>query len=216
MKAFHQQWLDQAGGIWKAMLSHRFLKMTADGSIPDATFKTWMRQDYLFVRESIPFIAVIVAKAPVKLRNGLAPIIPAFMTELDLFRKNAEAHGVDLENVQPSPTCHAYLQFLMATAYGRSFEEAFTVLYAAEKAYYDSWMEVKKGLKGSSPWQPFIDNWTSDAFRQYVDWLASELDAMAAGKPEHELQRMSEIFAMTGRYEYLFWEMAATSEAWPV
>jgi thiaminase/transcriptional activator TenA len=216
MKAFHQQLLDKADNIWKAMLGHRFLKMTASGTIPDETFKIWMRQDYIFVRDSIPFIAVIIAKSPLELRAGLAPIISAFTTELELFRKNAEAHGVNLENLQPAPTCHAYLQFLMATAYGKSFAEAFTVLYAAEKAYYDSWMEVKKNLKKASPWQSFIDNWTSDAFKQYVDWLAAELDKLAAGKPERELGKMLEIFMMTGRYEYLFWEMAATSEDWPV
>ncbi len=216
MSAFHQQLLEQAGDLWQAMLAHRFLKMTAEGSIPDATFKTWMRQDYIFVRDAIPFIAVLLAKAPVECRPNLTQVLPALDIELNLFRKNAEAHGVNLENVQPSPTCHAYLQFLMATVYGRSFEEGFTVLYAAEKAYLDSWMQVKENLKGKSPWQAFIDNWTSPAFQQYVDWLAATLDELAKGKPKVELERMSDLFLMTARYEYLFWEMAATGQEWPV
>lgn len=216
MSSFHQQLLKGTDEIWQKMLSHRFLNMTADGTIPDGTFKTWMRQDYIFVRDAIPFIAVLLAKAPVELRPNLTQVLPALDNELKLFRQNAEAHGVNLDDVQPAPTCHAYLQFLMATAYGRSFEEGFTVLYAAEKAYFDSWMEVKKHLKGESPWQSFIDNWTSPAFQQYVEWLAATLDDLAKGQPQATLDRMSELFEMTARYEYLFWEMAATGEQWPV
>ncbi|MFQ6115086.1 MAG: hypothetical protein ACE5NG_13565 [bacterium] len=216
MSTFHQQLLVQASDIWEAILTHPFLKNTADGSIPDETFKTWLKQDYIFVRDAIPFIGVLVARAPIELRPNLSQILPALNNELDLFQNNAEAHGVDLEVVEPSPTCHAYLQFLMATAYGRPFEDGFTVLYAAEKAYLDSWMVVKKGLKITSPWQAFIDNWTSEAFQQYVDWLASTLDDLARDKSSRELERMSEIFRLTARYEYLFWEMAAKGESWPV
>ena len=202
--------------LWKAILSHRFLKMTANNTIPDATFKTWMQQDYLFVREAIPFIAVILAQAPLAIRGNLVQVLPALENELQLFRKNAEATEIDLEDVQPSPPCHAYLQFLMATAYGRSFEEGFTVLYAAEKAYLDSWMAVKTGQKSESPWQSFIENWTSEAFQKYVDWLAVTLDDLVKGKNSQELRRMHELFQMTARYEYLFWEMAASSEVWPI
>jgi len=195
MKAFHKQLLDQSSDIWKALLSHRFLKMTADGTIPAETFKTWMKRDYIFVREAIPFIAVLLAKAPLELRPNLTQVLPALDNELNLFQKNAEALGVDLEDVQPSHTCHAYLHFLMATAYGDSFVETFTVLYAAEKAYLDCWMEVKNNLKGSNPWQSFIDNWTSEAFHQYVDWLAATLDDLTKKKSNSELERPSELFS---------------------
>ncbi|NIR50426.1 hypothetical protein GWO43_18110 [candidate division KSB1 bacterium] len=216
MTTFHQHLLNQAGDLWGKILTHPFLKMTADGSIPDDTFKTWMQQDYLFVREAIPFIAVLISKAPVELRSNLTQVLPALDKELDLFRKNAEEHGVNLENVRPAPTCHAYLQFLMATAYGRPFEDGFTVLYAAEKVYLDSWMEVKNNLNIASPWESFIDNWTSEAFQQYVGWLGTTLDDLAKQRPDRDLQRMTDLFLTTARYEYLFWEMAASGETWPI
>ena len=135
---------------------------------------------------------------------------------MELFRRNAAAHGVNLENVTPSPTCYSFSQFLMTTAYNSSFAESFTVLYAAEKAYLDSWMEVKNNLKIQSPWQEFIDNWTNEEFQQFVNWLTSTVNELATGKPEGELRRMEELFLITARYEYLFWEMAATEEIWPV
>ena len=216
MDNFHQRLLSQAQEIWSAILNHHFLKMTAEGSIPDKTFKTWIQQDYVFVQEAIPFVAVLLAKAPIHLRPIFIQILSGLDRELELFRRNATAHGVNLENVTPSPTCYSYNQFLMTTAYNSSFAESFTVLYAAEKAYLDSWMEVKNNLKIQSPWQEFIDNWTNEEFQQFVNWLTSTVNELATGKPEGELRRMEELFLITARYEYLFWEMAATEEIWPV
>ena len=77
-------------------------------------------------------------------------------------------------------------------------------------------MEVKNNLKIQSPWQEFIDNWTNEEFQQFVNWLTSTVNELATGKSEGELRRMEELFLITARYEYLFWEMAATEEIWPV
>src|SRR5881628_3914868 len=59
--------------------------------------------------------------------------------EMDLFESMAKELGVSLEGIEPSPVCHAYNMFLLATAHTRSFAESFSVLYGAEKAYFDSW-----------------------------------------------------------------------------
>ena len=216
MNKFHEQLLHQHQHLWNAMLNHPFLKKTAEGTIEDKTFKTWMRQDYIFVREAIPFMAVLLAKAPVEMRSMFVQIITGLEKELELFHKNAEAHGINLDNIEAAPTCHAYIQFLMNVAYNNSFEEGFTVLYTAEKAYMDSWMAVKENLKGDSPWREFINNWTSEAFQQYVDWLAATLDEMAQGEPEQDLAKMEQLFKLTTRYEYNFWEMANKEEDWAV
>lgn len=213
---FHQRLLATARPLWEATLAHPFLAATADGTISDGVFKTWLLQDYFYVRELIPFMGVLIAKAPPALRPPLADAVVVFNRELDLFREQAEAHGVSLEGQEMSPTCHAYVQFLMATVYGRPFEEAFTVHYGAEKAYLDAWTWVKTHQRVRSPWQAFIDNWTSEAFQGYVAWLASTLDDLAEGKSEQDLVVMEKLFLLTARYEYLFWDMAMSGETWPV
>jgi thiaminase len=214
--SFHQRLLGAARPIWNAILSHPFLASTADGSISDRVFKTWMAQDYLFVREEIPFLGVLISKAPPHLRPRLAEAVMALNHELEIFREQARGRGVALDGVEMSPTCHAYVQFLMATAYGRSFEAGFTVLYGVEKAYLDSWAWVKANQRGPNPWQAFIDNWTAGAFQDYIAWLAATLDELATGKSEADVATMKELFLLTARYEYLFWDMAASEETWPV
>ena len=216
MSAFHEELLRYAEPVWKEVREHRFLAETAAGTIPPDVFARWMQQDYLFVREAIPFLAVLLARAPAALRRPLGEALAALSRELEVFERLAREHQVALEGVGMLPTCHAYVQFLLATAYGRSFPEAFTVLYAAEKAYLDAWTWVKEKQQAMSPWQAFIEQWTSPAFREYVQWLGQTLDALAEGTSETMRAAMRELFLLTAQYEVRFWDMAWEGERWPV
>ena len=207
--------IERLSSIWDRMLNHRFLSETRDGTIAFETFANWMRQDYLFVEAAIPFIAALLPKAPSEHRVALGQAIPALEKELELFRERAEAAGVDIQTVRPSFVNHAYVQFLLATAYSKSYAEAFTVLYVAEKAYYDSWMVVRTGIDRKSIWFPFVENWTSEAFAGWVAYLETTLDGLAEQVGLSERERMVELFEITARYELAFWEMAASGEGWP-
>ena len=207
--------LQRLRSLWDIMLSHPFLLRTRDGEIPDSVFATWMQQDYLFVEAAIPFLAAVLPKAPLSHREALTGAIGALERELRLFEERANSVGVDLRAAPPSFTCHAYIQFLMATAYQRSYAEAYTVLYAAEKAYHDSWKVVQEALDPTSRWFPFVDNWAGDDFAAYVAYLEGELDGLAASVGDPERARMAELFEITTRYEIAFWEMALTGGGWP-
>jgi thiaminase/transcriptional activator TenA len=212
---FAAEQLARVGELWTRMLAHPFLLQTRDGTIPRETFATWMRQDYLFVEAGIPFIGALLARAPARHRESLGAIIVALEKELALFRERGAAAGVPLGDTPPALVNHAYMQFLMATAYRDSYAEAYTVLYAAEKAYHDSWRVVKDGIDRASPWYPFVENWAGDAFAAYVAHLEAELDRLAEDAGPAERARMADRFEMTLRYEIAFWEMAATGAGWP-
>jgi formylaminopyrimidine deformylase / aminopyrimidine aminohydrolase len=212
--SFNQDLMRHAAGSWNTMLAHPFLERTADGSIPFDVFANWLRQDYLFVGGAIPFIGVLVSRAPLRLVAGLAAAIPALDSELSLFRRMAEERNVLLTE-EITPTCHSYLQYLIATAHSASFEEGFTLLYCAEKAYFDCWSRVRRNLSVASPWEAFIDRWSNDAFAQWVTWLEQELDELAESASSSLREKMKEAFLTTTRYELLFWNMALQGESWP-
>lgn len=202
--------------LWEEMLRHPFLLETREGTLPDSTFARWMRQDYLFVEAAIRFMGTLLAKAPVGHRKPLADAISALHGELDLFREGAAAEGVDLDRVEPSFVCHAYVQFLLATGALASYAEAFTVLYGAEKAYHDSWKVVKAGIDPGSPWIGFVEKWAGDAFAGWVSWLETELDGLGRQAGEAERVRMAELLETTVRYEIAFWELAyGRADGWP-
>lgn len=213
--SFTDEQLQRLHSLWDTMLDHPFLTRTRDGEISHDTFANWMQQDYLFVEAAIPFMAALMPRGPKEHWEPLTGVIQALQKELRLFEERGREAGVELRAAPPSFTCHAYIQFLMATAYQSSYAEAYTVLYAAEKAYHDSWLVVKAGLDEASPWYPFVENWAGEDFAAYVSYLEGELNKLAESAGPAERERMAELFELTTRYEIAFWDMALTGGGWP-
>jgi thiaminase len=213
--AFAAEQLARLRASWQEMLAHPFLLRTRDGTIPFETFATWMRQDSLFVQAAIPFISLLLAKAPEQHWQAHSDVLAMLQKELGLFRARAAAVGVDLGKPEPSFVSHAYAQYLLATGYRESYACGYTVLYVAEKAYHDAWRVVLDGIDRSSPWFPFVEYWAGAAFAGYVAHLETELDELAAHVGPGERARMAELFAITIGYEIAFWNMAWTAEGWP-
>ncbi|TVP74918.1 MAG: TenA family transcriptional regulator [Gemmatimonadales bacterium] len=201
--------------LWSRIREHPFLLETRDGTLDPETFATWMRQDYLFVEAAIPFIGALLPKAPVEHWAPLSGVIGALEKELHLFEERAARVGVELRGAPPAFACHAYVQFLLSTAAHASYPVAWTVLYAAERAYHDSWVVVRDGIDPDSPWTPFVENWAGGEFASYVGWLGGELETLAREASPGERERMSEAYRLTLLYELAFWEMAHGAEGWP-
>jgi thiaminase len=201
---------------WAKMLAHPFLAETASGTIPDERFANWVKQDYLFVREAVPFIALMMPKAPLAHRKSLSDTISGFQGELAVFEGMAADHGIDLQGVESAPINLAYINWLRTTAFLDPYEAAYTALYTGEKAYLDSWLVVKRGQPGPSKWQAFIDMWTSDGFQGWVDSLAGELNALAEGASQRMRALMERRFVDGLRYEYQFWNLAYYGESWGI
>jgi thiaminase/transcriptional activator TenA len=212
---FAAEQLARVRAEWHEMVEHPFLTRTRDGTIPFDTFANWIRQDFIFAEASIPFVSLLLAKAPETHRAAHLGVLSMLQKELELFRERATAVGVDIGNVVPSFANHAYIQFLHATAYRETYACGYTVLYVAEKAYHDSWRGVLCGIDRASPWFPFVENWGGVSFAGYVAHLEVELDALAAHAGTLERARMAELFELTMRYELAFWEMAWSGEGWP-
>ena len=106
-----------------------------------------------------------------------------------------------------SIACNSYLSFLIKTAYNDDFPSTFTVLYAEEKAYLDSWSFVKDNLKRRSLCERFIDHWSNVRFKEYVQWLAKELDSIAEQLSEKQKAHLESLYRWAAEYECLFWEM---------
>lgn len=215
MIPFREQLVERSRPAYHLMLAHPFVAAVADGTIDDARFAAWLRQDHLFVREAVPFLALLLARAPAPHHPGLIGALAAFQAELGLFERMAQAAGVALEPVEMAPTCHAYVQFLHATAYRRTYAEAFAVLYGTERTYHDCWRRVRETGRAPARWEPFVENWAGEPFRRFVDWLGAEVDALATAATSAEREAMADLFLTTVRYEIRFWDMAMSGERWP-
>jgi formylaminopyrimidine deformylase / aminopyrimidine aminohydrolase len=195
---------------WTQLGEHPFVTDAADGSLRRAVFDRWLVADHCFVVGFRRFLTGMVALAPDEhAADVLAAGIPALQGELDLFRREAAARGLDLA-AEPGPVVLGYTAFLRASLQD-GYPVALAVLYGAEKAYFDAWSVVRAGASRDSDYWSFIDNWSSPAFAGWVAALAGLLDAVA---PQGPSDAMRQAFDRVVRYELRFWTAVLEGDPW--
>ncbi|WP_049925507.1 thiaminase II [Halopiger goleimassiliensis] len=218
--AFSDQLLEEGESIWEAQKSHPFVTELAAGTLDEAAFLHWVRQDYRYLLDYARVFSVAGTKArdeeTMTHLLGVAHEILDF--EMDLHREFAADYGIDpadLESVEKAPTCHAYTNYLVRTAHEGSIAEIAAAIYPCGQGYLDIAAHMDDLLEDpeSNPYTPFIEKYTSEEFHEAVDWMRAFVDRCGERYPgEHEAMR--EAFLTSAKLEHQFWEMAYTQEGW--
>ncbi len=213
-----QQLLERGQDIWDAQKSHPFVVELAEGTLEPAAFEHWIRQDYRYLQDYARLFAIAGTKAREEsTMTGLLGVAHSVLeTEMDLHRSFAADYGIsrgDLEATQKAPTCVAYTNFLLRTAYEGSLGEIAAALYPCMQGYLDVADHMAELATDSHQYTPFIDMYTSEEFRGDVDWCREFVDRCWDQSPgEHEAMKAA--FRTSAKLEYRFWEMAYTQEGW--
>ncbi len=214
MTEFSERQVEANRAVWAAMAAHPFVLALADGSLPDAALRAWVQQDRLFVLEERRVLAALRAHGlPAGLDRLLAHLGDGLVAEADAFAATAAARGFPVE-VEPWPVCLGYTSYLLCRAYDGVLE-GLTGLYAAGRAYLDTWTAVAARSPAGSAHQEWIQNWTGEAFRGFVADLGRELDELAGAPPPAMAGRLASVFTDAARFELAFWEMCWSGQAWP-
>jgi thiaminase/transcriptional activator TenA len=195
--------------LWQRLTTHPFVTAVGNGSLDQAAFDRWLVEDHSFVVGFRRFLAGLISvasdpRAADVLAAGMGPL----QGELDLFRREASNRRLDL-GAEPGPTTLGYTSYLHASL-ADGYPVGLTVLYGAEKAYYDAWAAVRAAAR-NSPYWPFVDNWSSDAFAGWVAAVARLLDAAA---PTGPAPAMCTAFDRVVRFELRFWDAVKDGERW--
>ncbi|HKJ59059.1 MAG TPA: thiaminase II, partial [Halobacteriales archaeon] len=193
-----------------------------DGTLDEAPFRYWVRQDYVYLIEYSRLFALGAAKAPDLERMGtFAGLLESTITtEMDLHRTYAAEFGIDeseLEATEPSPTTRAYTDFLVRTAALGTFGDLVAALLPCMWGFNETGTRLaaagKPDHEGYAEW---IDTYAGAEFTELTEWCLDLMDDVAAGSTEADRQRYRELFLTSARYEYLFWDAAWRQEEWPV
>jgi thiaminase len=214
MTGFTEQLVEANRDLWAAMAGHPFVLGLADGTLPDGALQAWVQQDRIFVVQERRVVAALRAHGlPSRLDDLLADLDRSLVLEADAFTRTAADHGVAAD-AEPWPLCLGYTSYLRCAAYDGALE-GLTALYAAERAYLDTWTDVAKLSPADSPYHPWIRNWSGEPFRAFVTALGHDLDELA-GTPSPALAgRLGVLFTGAARFELAFWEMCWSGQAWP-
>jgi thiaminase len=214
MVAFTDRLVEANRAVWAAMAGHPFVLGLAEGTLPGSALQAWVQQDRIFVMEERRVVATLRAHGlPWRLDHLLVDLDRSLVLEADAFAQTAAEHGVAAE-VEPWPVCLGYTSYLRCAAYDGTLE-GLTALYAAERAYLDTWTAVAKLSPADSAHHTWIQNWSGEAFRAFVTALGRDLDELAGAPSPALAQRLGVLFTGAARFELAFWEMCWSGQAWP-
>jgi thiaminase len=214
MTTFSDRLVEANRTVWTAMAAHPFVLGLADGTLPDAALRAWVQQDRIFVLQERRVVAALRAHGPPgSLDRLLAGLDGGLLAEADAFARTAAARGFP-PDAEPWPVCLGYTSYLLCRAYD-GLLEGLTGLYAAERAYLDTWTAVAARSPAGSPYREWIENWTGEAFRAFVADLGRELDELVGSPSPALAERLGSVFTGAVRFELAFWEMCWHGQAWP-
>ncbi|KPJ90093.1 MAG: thiaminase II [Gemmatimonas sp. SG8_17] len=206
--------------IWDAQLSHPFVKGLGDGSLAVEKFKHWVLQDYLYLKEFARVFAWAVTKAgDLDSMGWYAAVLNLTLnTEMSLHLAYAERFGIsaaELEAQPMWPTTRAYTDFLVRVAADGDMADLLAALLPCAWGY----VYVAKHLaQGDAPsdkrYADWIEQYASEEFEQAAERLKIELNRVAEGASSEKKQRLEELFLLSSRYEWMFWEMCWNGEGW--
>jgi thiaminase/transcriptional activator TenA len=220
--AFTDELHAAAHSIWDAQLEHPYVQGIGDGSLDEALFKNWVLQDYRYLKEFARIFAWAVAKADrLESMGWYAAVLNLTLnSEMELHRQYAARFGLtpdDLEAATMWPTTRAYTDFLVRTAADGDMADLVAALLPCAWGYVYVAKQLATGAPpGDQRYADWIAQYASEEFAQAAEWLKDEMNQLAEGTTQEKRARLTEIFVLSSRYEWQFWEMCWRGEEWPV
>ncbi len=198
-----------AEAVWAAQREHPFVLGIGDGSLDEARFRHYVRQDYLFLIEYGRLLALACARAPrLDMQERFADLAQATLRgEMELHRAYAAEWGIPseaLERERPTATTRAYTDYLLRTAALGDFPELVAALLPCMWGYSEIGRYLARRGRPAHPlYARWIDTYADPEFARLADWCRAVCDEVAAAG---DRRRMQEAFLLSSRYELAFWE----------
>ncbi|XP_014507970.1 probable bifunctional TENA-E protein isoform X2 [Vigna radiata var. radiata] len=210
-----ETWLRKHTLLFKGATRHPFILSIRDGSIDITSFKSWLAQDYLFVRAFVPFVASVLIKAWKESdESGDMEVIlggvASLEDEISWFKREASKWGISLSEVVPQQTNKKYcglLESLMSPDV--EYTVAITAFWVIEVVYQESFAHcIGEGSKTPQELKETCERWGSEAFAKYCQSLQNIVNRRLQKASDEELKKAEHTFLNVLEYEVDFWNMS--------
>jgi thiaminase/transcriptional activator TenA len=196
-----------------------------EGTLDVAAFKRYIIDDAHYLIAFGQTLAVAAAKAwePDDIVQFSEAAKNAVIVERALHESYFRSFGItaaDFSATPPSPTCHHYTNYLLATG----FREPIEVVLGAVLPCFWIYAEVGRAIHARArtqlpdgrpnPYQAWIDTYAGEEFHEVVRAVIATTDRVAANASPAILADMHKAFAKATELEWMFWDGAWTGKGW--
>lgn len=210
--------VDACASDWRAYIEHPFVRGMGDGSLPEASFRHYLKQDYLFLVHFARAwgLAVYKARSMSELRQGLDILKAIVDLEMGLHISWCAEWGVsedDLATLQESRATMAYTRYVLDAGASGDLLDLHVALAPCVVGYAEvaNWALAQPFLKRhGNPYMRWIDMYADVEFQQAAQAERDWLNARLAGVTPERFAQLTRIFRDATRLEADFWQMGLT------
>lgn len=215
MKKWSDGAWEAAAGIYEQILRHPFVTGLADGTLPHDRFMHYLRQDALYLDNYTKVLSHIAAR--LYDRDDTARFIKFAQ---DGIAVEQAMHEVFLNGLRPaasemSPACLLYTSVLSSQATAPVEVETAAVL-PCFWVYQKVGRAITARSSADNPYRQWIDTYSDPVFEESTRLAIDTCDRLAAGAGDIIRRRMTDIFALCTRMEWMFWDSAWNLEKWKI
>lgn len=200
--------------IYAKTIRHPFLEGLTEGDLPRSRFDFYLAQDAQYLGVFSRALSLLAAKAP---REEWGIILNRHAVEaLEVERQLHESLlGGAARPAKMAPANRAYTNHLIATVSQRPFAEGLAAMLPCYWIYWEIGKELKKRGSKNPDYQRWIDQYAGEEYGATVRQVLDMMNAEARSLSPSSRESAAELFEISARYEYMFWDMAWREESWP-
>jgi thiaminase/transcriptional activator TenA len=215
MMSFFEHLKSAAAAEWQAYTHHPFTDAMADASLPQAAFRHYLVQDYLFLIEFARAYALAVYKSHdlADMREAAAGMSAILDVEMNLHVTLCASWGLmpaDLEQSHAAPETLAYTRYVLDTG----MRGDLLALHVALAPCVIGYAEIGERLAAvnntgsANPYAVWIDEYAGAAYQDIAAKARTRLEDLHAryATPSRDAE-LARIFKEATRLEAAFWEM---------
>lgn len=199
---------EKTAPIYNQIIRHPFNAELAQGTLDRERFVFYVEQDAYYLKAFSRSLAFIAARA------GTSPLIHQFLNyalgvligERELHAKFSSSGNWD--NLEPTPACLAYTQFLIATAATAPLEEAIAAVLPCFWIYREVGLNIAANTIKNNPYHDWIETYSSVEFSEGTDRAIATMDEIASQSTAKTVSAMEKAFEYSSLFEWHFWDDA--------
>lgn len=201
---------------WDDYTNHAFVRGLADGSLPEAAFRHYLAQDYLFLIHFARAYGLAVYKSETleDMRAAAGAISAIVDVEMDLHVKYCADWGLteaEMATVPEDPACMAYTRFVLERGMAGDIMDLHTALSPCAVGYgvIGKKLADDPGTKREgNPYLSWIEMYSGAEYLDLVAGAISQLDRLSESRGgEARFDGLAKDFRAATVLESGFWQM---------
>lgn len=221
---FARRCVEAAGAAWGASFEHPFVRALAEGTLEAERFKFYQMQDARYLEAFADACSLISTRCvgPSDKLWFIEAARLALVVEAELHAGYGARLGYtakDIAALALSPSNRAYQDHMVAAAQRGTLVEAVAALTPCPWLYTELGRHLERQLgtiPDDHPYADWLRTYADAGFVEYTNDLLARLERFAEGHDEAARTRAQEAFAVSARYEWMFWQQAWELQTWPI